>query len=86
MDTPVCANFANCANSRWSTAALGVQAGLSPLELSALVEHLQLCRGSSGRLFALRCMFEALEGFVATRFATTLVMLALLIGVSAQVR
>lgn len=83
MDTPVCAN---CANSRWSTAALGGQASLSPLELSALVEHLQLCRCSSGRLFALRCMFEALEGFVAGRFVTTLVTMTLLIGVSAQVR
>ncbi len=80
MDTSV------CANSRWSTAALGAHAGLSPLELSALVEHLQLCRASAGRLFALRCMFETLEGFVAARFVTTLVTLALLIGVSAQLR
>ena len=75
-----------CANSRWSTAALGAHAGLSPLELSALVEHLQLCRGSSGRLFALRCMWEALGGFVAARFVTTLVLLALLVGVGAQLR
>lgn len=80
METP------SCARSRWSTAALGAHAGLSSLELSALVEHLQLCRGSSGRLFALRCMFEALNGIVAARFVTTLVLLALLIGISAQVR
>jgi len=80
METPV------CTSSRWSTAALGAQAGFSSLELSALVEHLQLCRGASGRLFALRCMLETLNGFVAARFVTTLVMLALLIGVSAQVQ
>ena len=80
METPV------CISSRWSTAALGAHAGLSSLELSALIEHLQLCRSSSGRLFALRCMFETLNGFVAARFVTTLVTLALLIGVSAQVQ
>lgn len=80
MDTPV------RASSRWSTAALGAHAGLSSLELSALVEHLQLCRGLSGRLFALRCMLETLNGFVAARFVTTLVTLTLLIGISAQVR
>lgn len=80
METPA------CTSSRWSTAALGAHAGLSSRELSALVEHLQLCRGSSGRLFALRCMLESLNGFVMARFITTLVMLALLIVVSAQVR
>lgn len=72
--------------SRWSTAALGAHAGLSPLELSALVEHLQGCRGSSGRLFAWRCLLEAVNGFVAARFVTALVTLALLIGLAAQLR
>ena len=80
METPV------CTSSRWSTAALGAHAGLSSPELPALVEHLQLCRGSAGRLFVLRCLLETLNGFVAARFVTTLVTLALLIGVSAQVR
>lgn len=80
METPV------CTNSRWSTAALGAHAGLSSPELSALVEHLQLCRRASVRLFALRCLLETLNGFIAARFVTTLVTLALLIGVSAQVQ
>jgi hypothetical protein len=80
METPV------CTSSRWSTAALGAHAGLSSPELSALVEHLQLCRGSAGRLFGLHCLLDTLNGFVAARFVTTLVTLALLIGVSAQVR
>ncbi|MCX7249900.1 MAG: hypothetical protein NTX37_00080 [Burkholderiales bacterium] len=80
METPV------CTSSRWSTAALGAHAGLPSPELSALVEHLQLCRGAAGRLFALRCMLETLNGFVAAHFVTTLVTLALLTGISAQVR
>lgn len=80
METPV------CTSSRWSSAALGAHAGLSSPELSALVEHLQLCRGSAGRLFGLHCLLDTLNGFVAARFVTTLVTLALLIGVSAQVQ
>ncbi len=72
--------------SRWSTAAFGGHAGLSPLELSALVEHLQRCRGASDPLFAWRCLLETVNGFVAARFVTTLVTLALLIGVAAQLR
>ena len=64
----------------WSTASFGDTADTKPMELSALGEHLDLCRSLSGRLFVLRCGAEAVQGFVAARFVTTLVVLALLIG------
>ena len=64
---------------------MGDNAGTSPLELSVLEDHLKLCRRSCGRLFALQCMFEALDGFVAARFVTTLMAVALMVGVSSLV-
>ncbi len=69
----------------WSTASFGDSADTSPMELSALGEHFDLCKGSHGRLFALQCVAESLKGFVAARFVTTLVVLALLIGVASLV-
>ncbi|HEY5581983.1 MAG TPA: hypothetical protein VIK56_12630 [Rhodoferax sp.] len=66
----------------WSTASFGDTADTSPMELSALGEHLDLCKGSRGRLFALHCVAQTLKGFVAARFVTTLVLVALLIGVA----
>lgn len=69
----------------WSTASFGDTADTSPMELSALGEHLDLCRGSRGRLFALHCVAQAMHGFVAARFVTTLVVVALLIGVGSLV-
>jgi hypothetical protein len=64
----------------WSTAAFGEAADTSPVELSALGEHLGACQGARGRLFALHCAAESLHGFVAPRLVTTLVVAALLIG------
>lgn len=69
----------------WSTASFGDAADTSPMELSALGEHLDLCRGSNDRLFALQCVAQTLHGFVASRFVTTLVVVALLIGVASLV-
>lgn len=50
------------------------------MELSELGEHLALCRSLSGRLFALRCTAESARDFVAARFVTSLVVVALLAG------
>jgi hypothetical protein len=69
----------------WSTASFGHAADTLPLELSALKEHLKLCRRCRGRLFALQCIADKLNGFVAARFVTTLVVLASLIGVASLV-
>lgn len=69
---------------RWSTSSFGGLAAASPLEASALGEHLGRCRAAHGRLFALRCVGEALHGFVAPRLVTTLVVAALLVAAVAS--
>jgi hypothetical protein len=69
----------------WSTASFGDTTDTSPMELSALGEHLDLCKGSHGRWFALQCVGEAMNSFIAARFVTTLVLATLLIGVTAMV-
>ena len=66
---------------RWTTSSYGDAADTSPMELSALGEHLDLCKGSRGHLFTLQCVAETMNGFVAPRFVTTVVVIALLIGV-----
>lgn len=67
--------------SRWSTASFGDTADTSPVELSALGAHLELCQKSHGRLFFLQCAVQTMHGFVVGRFVTTVVLVALLIGV-----
>ena len=69
----------------WSTASFGETADTSPMELSELGEHLDSCKGTHGRLFALQCVGEALHGFVTARFVTTLVVVSLLIGATSLV-
>ncbi len=67
---------------QWSTASYGDTADTSPMELSALGAHTSTCKMLKGRMFAARCAAEAMHGFVAGRMVTTLVVAALLIGVS----
>ena len=73
------------ANHSWTTASFGGAADTSPMELSALGEHLDRCKGAHGRLFALRCFAERMNGFVSARFVTTLVVATLLIGAGSLV-
>lgn len=70
---------------RWTTSSFGDTADTSPMELSALGEHLDRCHALKGRLFDARCVAEAMHGFVASRFVTTLVIATLLIGVSSLI-
>lgn len=72
---------ANTAPS-WSTSTFSNSADTSPMELSALGEHLGHCKGAHGRLFTLHCVAETLNGFLSSRLVTTLVVAALLIGVA----
>jgi hypothetical protein len=65
---------------RWATAADGEAVDTSPLELSALGEHLQICRGSRGRLMALSHAAQTMHGFAAARLITTLVLVSALIA------
>lgn len=69
----------------WSTACFGEAADTSPMELSVLGEHLHACRSLCGRLFTLGCAVEAARAFVAARFVTSLVAVALLLGLGLQV-
>ena len=69
-----------CAPS-WATAALSGAAVTSPMELSALGVHVDRCNGSRGPMFGLRCVVDAVHGFIAPRFVTTLVAVGLVFGV-----
>lgn len=71
--------------SSWSTAAFGDAAETSPTELSALGAHLNLCKGPHRGLVALQCAALQMQGFVASRFVTTLVIAALLMGLTSLV-
>lgn len=71
--------------TRWSTSSFGDAADTSPVELSALGNHLNLCRGARGRLFTLHCIAEITNRFVAPRFVTTLVVIGLAIGLGSLV-
>jgi hypothetical protein len=64
----------------WSTASFGDATDTSATELSALKEHLQLCQGLSGRMFAMRCQGDAVHGFITAHFVTTLLAAVLLLG------
>ena len=68
----------------WSTASFGDTADASPMELSDLGEHLDLCKALSGRLFGMKCFAELTHTFVASRFVTTLVVVSVLIGVGSM--
>jgi len=57
----------------WTTSSFGDAADTSPMELSALGDHLSHCKSQTGRLFALRCSAASLHSFVAARFMTTVV-------------
>ncbi|MEO7128333.1 MAG: hypothetical protein ABI040_05630 [Rhodoferax sp.] len=70
---------------RWSTSSFGVTADTSPMELSALEHHLDLCRGERGRLFVVHCAVEVMHRALAPRFVTTLVVAALVIGLGSLV-
>ncbi len=61
---------------RWSTAAFGDSVDTSPGDLRALGQHLQHCQGGHRHLRAFRRGAEAVHGFVAPRFVSTLAVLA----------
>lgn len=67
----------------WSTASFGGNAEISSFELVALGDHLGACKSPHGHLFALHCVAETLRGFIVTRFMTTFLGVALLIGMVA---
>ncbi len=53
---------------------------MSPLEVLDLGAHLRSCRHLRGRLFGARCVSDSVDRFLAPRFVTTLVAVALISG------
>ncbi len=66
----------------WDTSSFGHPADISPLECSALGEHLSLCSRSRGPLQALRTGAAVVRGFVVPRLVTTAFFIALIAGTS----
>lgn len=64
----------------WSTSSLGDSTETSPGELTELGAHMHQCQRQSGRMGSLRIGAEAVHGFVAARFVTTLVLVAALVA------
>lgn len=68
---------------RWTTATVADATDTAPMELHELGAHVSRCNGSRGRLFALRCIADAVHDFVAPRFVTTLLIAGAIAGVVA---
>jgi hypothetical protein len=64
----------------WSTASFGDTVETSPMDLSVLGDHLGRCQPASARWFRLHCLAERMNGFVASRFVTTLVVAAFIMA------
>ena len=69
----------------WATASAPATADTTPMELTALGAHVDHCNGSRGRMFRLRCAADELVGFLAPRFVTTIVIVALVFGVASLI-
>jgi len=69
----------------WVTAAIDGAADTSLMELFALSAHVDRCNGARGRMFVLRCAADAIHGFIAPRFVTTLIVIGLVFGVASLV-
>lgn len=65
----------------WSTTSYGHSADTTPMDLSALGDHVSRCRADSSRFSSLQCAAQALHGMVASRFVTTLALTAALIAI-----
>lgn len=64
----------------WDTSSYGHPADTSPMECSALADHLSLCSRSRGPLQALRTGGALVRGFVMPRLVTTVFFVALMAG------
>ncbi len=69
----------------WSTTANNQGTGDFQTEASVLGEHLHYCKRPYGHLYGVVFAADAMHGFAASRFVTTLVVAALLIVVSSLV-
>jgi hypothetical protein len=65
---------------RWSTTCQGDSTDTTPMDLSALGDHVSHCRAASSRFSGLHCLVHAVHAMAASRFVTTLALMAVLIG------
>ena len=73
------------AQRAWNTAWAGTASDEAyPGELTALISHMAACNKARGRLFNVRCAFDAVKAILIARFWTTILVVALLICVSAH--
>jgi len=66
----------------WSTSTLEGAADRTPAELAALATQLSNCNDSRGRFFGIRLAVDAADGLARARFVTTVVLVAVAIGVT----
>lgn len=64
----------------WDTSSYGHPADTSPMEYSALADHLSVCSRSRGPMQSLRNGAGLLRGFVVPRLVTTVFFIALIAG------
>ena len=87
--TPQPAGHAPSAPARrrpvWATSALDGDVDPSPMDVSALGAHVDRCNGLRGPWFGLQCAADTLSGFLAPRIVTTLVAVAIVIGVGSLI-
>jgi hypothetical protein len=70
---------------RWSTSSFSDAVDTTPAELSILGAHVDRCKGSRGRWFALQCAVDTIHDFVSGRIVTTLLIACAVIGTSAVI-
>ena len=69
----------------WATSTIDGDTDTSPMDLSALGAHVDRCNGLRGPMFSLQCAADTLSGFLAPRIVTTLVAIAIVIGVGSLI-
>ena len=69
----------------WCTASNSDSAKSTRADLAALGEHLNACPQLHRHLLTLQGATEVMNGFVATRFVSTLLVFALVIGLGAWI-
>lgn len=65
---------------RWDTASMGLPADISSTERSALSDHLSLCGALRGPLQSLQAGANEMQGMLAGRVVTSLLVIVLLVG------
>ena len=68
----------------WNTAWAGTAPDAYPGGLTALADHMAACSKARDRFFIVRCTLDAVKGTLIARFWTTILVVALLIGVFAH--